>query len=96
MRAQPQDMLFGNNNVIDLMTKSYSTPQPIDNTENVTTNGRTLIPISRVPSAPGSLKLVNENYYWSLSLPRINTFISVTPYLLSFVTALTLAPLAED
>ena len=59
MKAQPADMLFGNNNVNDLMTKSYTqhqNQQPIDNTENVTTNGRTLIPISRVPSAPGSLK----------------------------------------
>ncbi|XP_059619317.1 kinesin-like protein KIF21B isoform X1 [Phlebotomus argentipes] len=53
LKAQPQELLFGSSNEKDdSMTRSYHLQQE---------SGRSFIPISRVPSAPGSLKGLQPN-----------------------------------
>lgn len=50
LKAQPQDLLFGNHSNEDALTRSYN--HPLDNTATA----KALNAICRVPSAPGSLK----------------------------------------
>lgn len=53
--AQPQDLLFGDSSSSsnDQMTRSY---QQLQSQQQLDINRSSFIPLSRVPSAPGSLK----------------------------------------
>lgn len=53
--AQPQDLLFGDSaSSNDLMSRSYQQQQSPQQQTDITRSS--FVPLSRVPSAPGSLK----------------------------------------